>query len=146
MWGIFTGDYRFVELSHTGDTLRTVTRAFDPLPVTDADRAQARKDLEWFTRQGGKADWSKIPSTKPGVEDVTFDNDGNLWAWPVTEKDLKDRALDVFDPEGRYLGRVTSPLPIARRPFPSFRNGMMYAVTRDELEVPFVVRLRIEKP
>ena len=146
MWAIFTGEYRFVELSHSGDTLRTVTRAFDPLPVTDADRDQAREDLKWFTRQGGKPDWSKIPSTKPAIEDLTFDDEGNLWVWPVTEPDLKDRALDVFDPDGRYLGRITAPLPIARRPFPTFHNGMMYAVTRDELEVPFVVRLRTEKP
>jgi hypothetical protein len=145
-WGVFTGEYRLVELSHTGDTLRTITRAFEPLPVTDADRDQAREDLKWFTQQGGKADWSKIPSTKPAIEDMTFDDAGNFWVWPVTMAEAKDRVLDVFDSVGRYLGRVSAPLPISRQPFPVFHNGMVYAVTQNELEVPFVVRLKIEKP
>lgn len=146
LWGILTGEYRFFELSHTGDTLRTITRAFEPLPLTDADRDEARERLSWFTRDGGKPDWSRLPSTKPAIEHLTFDDHGNFWVWPVTGNDEKDRVFDVFDSVGRYLGRVSAPLPIARQPVPVFRNGVMYAVTLDDLGVPFVVRMRIERP
>ena len=146
LWGMLTGEYRLFELSHAGDTLRTITRSFDPLPVTAADRDQAREDLKWFTQQGGKADWSKIPSTKPATEQMTFDDEGNIWVWVVGPPEQKDRLLDVFDSVGRYLGRVTPPIPISQNTYPVFRNGVMYAVTENDLEVPFVTRLRIEKP
>ena len=52
--------------------------------------------------------------------------------------------FDVFDPEGRFLGparadfMVGSPLV--------FVGEYLYAVTRDDLGVPYVVRARIAKP
>ncbi|NIP82581.1 MAG: 6-bladed beta-propeller, partial [Gemmatimonadetes bacterium] len=145
LWGMLTDEYRMFELSPTGDTLRTITRAYEPLPVTGEDVAAAREDLEWFTEQGGRVDLGRIPSHKPAVEDFVFDDQGNVWVWPVVEPALDGRELDVFDPVGRYLGRVTAPVPIARRPFPVIRDRMMVAVTRSELDVPYVVRLRIDK-
>ena len=145
-WGFLTGPYRLFELDPYGDTLRTVTRAFDPLPVTAADRAQAREDLEWFLQQGGEVDWSKIPDQKPAIEHGFVDHTGHVWVWPVMPEGEEGAALDVFDPVGRYLGRVRAPAPIARQPVPVIREDVMYAVTESELDVPFVVRLRIERP
>jgi hypothetical protein len=52
--------------------------------------------------------------------------------------------FDVFDPGGRYLGAVR--LPFTHNSVPIFRNNALYAVTVDELEVPYVVRARIVKP
>ena len=52
----------------------------------------------------------------------------------------------MVDPEGRYLGEVRAPFPIAFFPPPIIRGDFMYAVTEDDLEVPFVVRARIERP
>ncbi|MGD2134612.1 MAG: hypothetical protein PVF27_00555, partial [Gemmatimonadales bacterium] len=57
-----------------------------------------------------------------------------------------DRILDVFDREGRFLGTVTLPFAITRSPAPRVRDDTMWAVTEDNLEVPYVVRARIEKP
>lgn len=145
-WGFLTGPYRMFELGQDGDTLRTITREHAPLPVTDADMSQAREDLEWFIQEGGQVDWSKIPSHKPAMEYAFFDDRDNVWVWPVMPSGEEGRALDVFDATGRYLGRIDSPVPIATRPAPVVRGGVMYAVTRSELDVPFVVRLRIERP
>jgi len=144
-WGFLTGPYRMFELAPNGDTLRTITREFTPLPVTDADMARAREDLEWFISEGGTVDWKMIPSHKPAMEYAFPDDQGHLWVWPVMPTGQEGRALDVFDAVGRYLGRVESPVPIARGPAPVVRNDVMYAVTRSELDVPFVVRLAIHR-
>lgn len=145
-WGFLTGPYRMFELAPSGDTLRTITRDHTPLPVTDADLAEAREELEWFVQEGGQVDWSRIPSHKPAIEYAFLDDRGYLWVWPVMPSGREGLALDVFDPTGRYLGRVESPVPIATRPVPVVRDSMLYAVTRSELDVPFVVRLRIDRP
>jgi len=47
---------------------------------------------------------------------------------------------DVFDREGRYLGVVTLP---ARYTLRTVRGGRIYGVWRDELDVQYVLRLRI---
>lgn len=145
-WGFLTGPYRMFELGQDGDTIRTITRDFDPLPVTDDDMAEARENLEWFLQEGGSVDWSRIPSHKPAIEYGFVDGDGYVWVWPVMPAGEEGTVLDVFDPVGRYLGRITPPVPIARRPAPVVRGDAMYAVTTSELDVPFVVRLRIQKP
>lgn len=145
-WGFLTGPYRMFELSPDGDTLRTITREHSPLPVTDADLARAREELGWFVQEGGQVDWSRIPSDKPAIEYAFLDDRGYLWVWPVMPFGREGLALDVFDPTGRYLGRIESPVPIATRPVPVVRGDAMYAVTESELDVPFVVRLRIQRP
>jgi hypothetical protein len=52
--------------------------------------------------------------------------------------------FEVFDPEGRYLGRVLLPFRLAS--VPVIRGDVLVGVTENELEVPFVVRARIVKP
>jgi hypothetical protein len=55
-------------------------------------------------------------------------------------EDLGAPEWDVFDSEGRYLGVVTMP----DRFTPSlFREEVIYGVWRDELNVEYVLRLRI---
>jgi hypothetical protein len=64
----------------------------------------------------------------------------------IAEPGEEGRLFDVFDPAGRYLGAVLAPFPAEFNPAPIVRDGYMYAVSEDELEVPFVVRARIERP
>jgi hypothetical protein len=147
IWFALTGEYRLFHLTQAGDTLREVSRAFDPLPVTGADIDSAIAGLESFTRQGGKVDRSKFPSVKPALETFWLGDDGTIWVSPVVgSAEERSRYLDAFDAEGRYLGRVALPFTLSAYPPPLFRNGMVYAVTRDELEVPYVVAARVVKP
>jgi hypothetical protein len=145
-WAGLTGEYRIFQLSWGGDTLRSIRREYEPLPVTSADLDDARDRLEWFIEAGGKVDWSRIPATKPAFEEFVLDDAGYLWVQMIAAPDMEGRLFDVFDPEGRYLGEVQAPFPVEFYPAPIFRDGYMYAVTEDELEVPFVVRARIERP
>jgi hypothetical protein len=146
IWALITDQYRLFELDAAGDTLRTITRAHTPLPVTAADREKAREDLKWFTDQGGQADWSKIPSTKPRAHNFFFDDEGNLWVAVLSASGEVGWEFDVFDPEGRYLGVVELPFRLPRGEAPIFREGLLYGVTQDELEVQYVVVARVERP
>ena len=143
IWAMLTDDYRMFEIDEDGDTLRTITREFTPLPVTVEDREAAQEDMEWFIEQGGQVDWSKLPSTKPATESLFFDDEGRIWVRPVTPRSEEGRRLDVFDPTGRFLGSLTLPFSLTSNPSPIIRDGVLYGVTRDELDVPYVVRARI---
>jgi hypothetical protein len=146
-WAALTGPYELFRVSGKGDTLRRVTRAFDAVPVTSEDVDSAVTGLEWFTKQGGKVDRSRIPGVKPALRGLFVADDGHLWVAPTTP-DRADNGyvFDIFDPDGRYLGRVRLPFNLSRYPPPMIRSGIVLGVTEDELEVPFVVRARIVEP
>ena len=146
MWAMVKDDYRLFEFSADGDTLRAISRDFTPLPVTEADMEAARERLADFIRNGGKVDWSKIPDTKPAAEDFFLDDEGNVWVEPVAAHEEQGKLFDVFDPEGRFLGTVHLPFALSMNPPPMVRKSVLYGVTEDELEVPYVVRARIVKP
>ncbi|MGD8868822.1 MAG: hypothetical protein PVI01_14435, partial [Gemmatimonadales bacterium] len=145
IWALDGGDYRLVQVNANGDTLRTITREFEPYPVTEAELERAIADLDWFVQQGGKIERGKIPSSKPPAQDFFFDDRGDIYVMRVTTMEDDGRLLDVFDPMGRYLGEMRLPFSI-RRPYPVIRGSTMWAVTTDTLDVPFVVRARIIKP
>jgi hypothetical protein len=52
------------------------------------------------------------------------------------------REWDVFDARRRFLGVVTMPPPFTAL---VFRGGDIFGVSRDELDVQYVVRLRIAR-
>ena len=70
VWGGLTGNYTLFRLGPDGDTLRVVTREFEPLPVTAEDVERAMESLAWFTEQGGRVDGSRFPDMKLAVQYV----------------------------------------------------------------------------
>jgi hypothetical protein len=144
-WALFHHEYRLVELTLAGDTLRTVTRGFEPVPVTDQDIATALEALQFFVDRGGRIDRSRIPAEKPATRDLCFDDEGNVWVIPWTTLAEQNRVVDVFDGGGRYLGRVALPFRLPERIYPVFRQGTMLAVALDDEDVPYVVRARVTK-
>ena len=77
---------------------------------------------------------------------MTVDPQGNMWVLPHVSRDVvpEDRAaFDIFDDEGRYLGRATSDVQFDRM---VFHGDYVYGVTRDEFDVPYLVRARVLKP
>jgi len=54
--------------------------------------------------------------------------------------------LDVFEPDGRYMGAVRPPEGFSVSPEPVIRGDTVWAVTRGELDVASVVRYRIVRP
>lgn len=145
LWALDAADYHLFRLDPSGDTLRSITRGFEPYPVTEADIEAAIAQLDWFVAQGGEVERDRIPSTKPPALTFFFDDRDNIYVVRVTTLEDEWRLLDVFDAEGRYLGEIRLPFRI-RRPYPIVRGSTMWAVTTDELDVPYIVRARIVRP
>jgi sugar lactone lactonase YvrE len=144
VWVGTSDRYSIARVSFEGDTLRVVERDYEPVPVTAAERDTAVGRLKWFTGQGGKVDASRIPGEKPAYGRVYPDEAGYLWVSPSSPEAAEGTALDVFDPEGRYLGQVRFGVELrAIDPF-LVRGDRLYVVETDEMEVPYVVRYRIE--
>lgn len=142
LWFGVSGDYRLYQRALEGDTLRIVEREYEPIPVTSAERGEAL-DLEFYrdmAEQGADIDPARIPQFRPAWTSFTVDREGYLWVVPQIP-DSMATALDVFDPEGRYLGRRIVSAPIqGATPGPVIRGEHLYAVTRDELGVQYVLR------
>ena len=51
--------------------------------------------------------------------------------------------FDVFEGDGTYLGVVRTPPDFRVSPKPVTRGDHVWAITRDELDVPTIVRFRI---
>lgn len=153
-----------VHTEANGKHLR-VTREFAPPPVTDEERAQARANIE-FTMRRVKRDfqWNgpEIPREKPPINDLAVGLDGRIWIQlsvpsvayePESPSDgNKDRPppvnfrptekrWDVFEPDGRYLGRIAAPRAVSVF---VMRGNLAWGVVRDENDVPAIVRMHVE--
>lgn len=143
---LVTDEYRLIEFAGNGDTVRTIFRSFEPLPVTDADREELRRGWMADANQGELPDWwSRLPATKPPVTGLFFrDDETNTWVEQQT-RGSEARVFDIFDAEGRYLGAVALPYALANHPSPKVRGDFLYGVTSNELDVDYMVKLRIVK-
>jgi hypothetical protein len=137
-----TSRYRIERHAFSGGVDRVVERKVRPVPVTAADRDGMIEAYGEFLKQGGKIDVSRIPDHQPALNRFFFDDTGNLWVSPALGRSER-RGLDVFDPSGTYLGRVTMPI---RASIKTVHGNRMAAVATDSLDVQSVVLLRIVKP
>ena len=146
-WTLLTDRYELTEVTTGGDRLRTITKEYDPIPVTAADKEGVHRRLEWFTRQGGKVNLSLVPDFKPPVGAFFSDYAGNLWVKTEWESEEDDGYLfDVFDAEGRFLGELRLPFALKLWPVPIVRDGLLYGRTEDDSGAPVIVQARIVKP
>jgi hypothetical protein len=155
--------YRISVYSLDGELVRIITKQHDRRPVTDRD-IQVIKDYfeaRWI-RAGVPAEryqrlhrrW-QYGEFFPAFLALASGPAGTIWAQhalPPSEmsetevfslnfhEEWAGRDWDVFDSEGRFLGVVTLPLLFTPK---LFRSDKIYGVWRDELEVQYVVRLRI---
>lgn len=141
LWFGVSEDYRIVRRRLRGDTVRIIEKDWTPKPVTDAERDSALAHYGWFTKQGGRVDASKVPSSKPAFDRFTLDDQGNLWVVPGG---TPPGTFDVFDGIGRYLGQVATGLEVSG-PLALIRHHHFYAPVADSLGVPYLVIARIQQ-
>jgi hypothetical protein len=158
-------EYRIGMYAAGGRLERVVTKPFSRRPVTEADR---RTILDFLMRG-----WREAGATPAALDRlkgvVTFGDylpayasmqagpDGTLWVQHLQAasqlsaeerraynplEDAGGRGWDVFDRDGRFLGVVTMPARFAPR---VFRGDRIYGVWRDDLDVPHVMRVLIER-
>jgi len=77
------------------------------------------------------------------VDRILTDEAGYVYVFPQA-KDVEEAgtAVDVFDSTGVFLARALLPVKVERHQL-LVRRGALYGVTRDSLDVPYVVRLRL---
>jgi hypothetical protein len=141
MWSGVNGEYRIYRHTFAGDTVRVISREYALLPVSGEERDEAIERMEWFTRQGGRIDPSRIPDRKPAFSRIDPAPDGHLWVTVTPPASETATLFDVFDPDGRYLGQVRSQASFYPRIL--FRGDHIYGSTADSLGVTYIVKARI---
>lgn len=145
-----------------------IEKAYDPVAVRQ-EEAAARKDriVRNFRENYGSWTWNgpEIPGEKPPYRSFFVGAEGRIWvavSRPGIEREnpaydpaddgaeptvwSEPVALDVFAPDGRFLGHVRAPEGLSLSPRPFVRGERVWAVVEDELGVETVVRFRIERP
>lgn len=139
--------------------VRVMRRQVDEVPVTDRHREKAIADM----REGMEAGGGQNPVLDDMLENAEFEStlpdvlrvwvsrpDGRLWVG-VHDAELFEvagdtpdptwaNALDVFERDGRYLGRI--PIPDGFR-LRVVTEDALYGVWSDELDVTFARKYRI---
>lgn len=146
MWVDPDAGYRLVALSPEHDTIRIIERRYTPVPITSVEVDEAMVPFETGRFAGGDADMdrSRIPGHHAAINGFKTDELGNLWVRRVLGADLI--GWEVFDTEGKFLGAVQSDIDLSRLTIKVITPDRLYGVLRDDLDVQYVVRLRILKP
>jgi hypothetical protein len=144
-WADFADGYRLHAIEFDGDTLRIIERDYRPAPVSDQERDEAAGRFSGDALAGATVDFdeSMMAGVHPPFERFLTDDVGNLWIKRALGDDRW--AWEVFDPEGRYMGAVRTDTDLARLTVHQITGDAVYGVLRDDLDVPYVVRLGIQK-
>jgi hypothetical protein len=164
--GIST-DYTFTLLKPEGPV--RVERAHEPIPVAAAEKTEeeafAIRNMR-YTDPNWRWDGPPIPDHKPPYSGFHAGEDGTIWVqvsqpgvrredpdYDPTDPDAipnewqEPVVFDVFDDAGRYLGAVRAPEGFGGRwPPPIFTRDWVLATVRDEFDVQYVVKFRVELP
>ncbi len=138
-----TGAYRLALLDAAGDTVRVMSRDEPPVPVSDAEWADAEVRWTRFQEQnhGADCDVSSItrPPAMPAFRGTLFDDGGRLWVEAVTTDGYR---LDVFDSTGVLVAEFPAP-PRDRSVAMTVRTGRLFWTAADSLGVQTVHSARV---
>jgi hypothetical protein len=143
VWAGMTDAYRLHRMTMEGDTTGALERAFTPVSVTAAERDSVLETVREFAA-GAAFDESKVPDVKPAFQRFAVDDAGYVWAMASLPSATGGTQFDVFEPDGHYLGNVRTDVGIGLYVPLLIQRDAMYTVVTDELDVPYVVRLRID--
>jgi len=136
------GVYSIRQQGLSGDTVRIINRAFAPVPLPDSTRDRVRQMVTRGTLLGE----GSPPESFRAIHAIYPAPDGTLWV--RRQVGIQSYTYEVFDSEGLFLGEPTFDPTIDMGLFrlQVVTPHALYGVTRDDLGVERVVRLRIEKP
>jgi len=163
-----SADYVIDVYDTSGTHVRRLTRAYSPIPITDAligrfaDLARAHWDTASMQGEAaaGKANdearirTATVPALPP-IGRMLASAEGTLWVerrdlvpdpvaleWTRGPNEPYATKWDVFDPEGRFLGTVTLPPTFSPR---VVGESWALGIERDELDVEHVARYEIRR-
>lgn len=161
-----TSDRLRLDLYGSDGTVLRIIREAEGVPVSREERAAEEDRVRRAMRRldpGWRWDGPPIPDGKPVVRELFAGEDGRIWVQlhqpgepdphqefepgPDGERPvprfLEPVVFDVFEADGRYLGRVTAPRGLAVFPRPVFRGDAVWGIEQDELGVQYLVRYRL---
>ena len=156
-------DYRY-EVHYPDGRVTVVSRPWEPVPVPEgAAQAAERRVLDRFRESVPDWRWEgpPIPDTMPAFYLLFPDRDGRIWVQRIVGTrrdpncDPEERGrecwpgivvLEVFGPDGRYMGAVEAPssYPLGSRSFIS--GGTVVVATSDDAGTIMVKRYRLVLP
>lgn len=149
LWFGTANRYRIYARRVGGDTIRIVERAVEPEPRSEEEIAsevsRVNQRIHALTDgDGGGVTAEDFAEVEPLYRSFWLDDAGRLWVARGGYDDPPVREIDVFGPQGRYLGPVRSDVGLRpRQAAPALRGQRIWAVTEDTLDVEYVVRGRI---
>ena len=142
VWIGITDQYQIHRIGLGGDTLRSVLRDLAQTPLTEDHAAEVKAWAEERYAEGWEQDDDALPNTYPAFSSVIEAEDGHLWVQRSTVP--WESEFDVFDPDGRYLGAITSNLSTLTHPF--IGSSYVIGVSVDSLDVQYVEVYRVIRP
>lgn len=140
------------EVQHEGGGVLRVEMPFKRTPYTEAERAKLRIALRPAAAADGATTVS-VPEEKPAYVAALVGPSGTLWlrrpVQPRSEKEVgavprfQASVLDVFKPDGTYLGVVE--LPPCSMPVVVGKTEL-YAIQLGKYDEQYVVRYKLELP
>jgi len=142
VWVAETGELRLVQRTWEGDTIRIVeTRHRDP-SLDDGTRQRIDRELKKIGWDG-----SEVPLAHPIVHGIHIMDDGHILVQIVEEVGHRGSGLvDVFDPQGRFLGSMRLGFKMTNRGMPALFGDTLVGIHVGEHDVPYLVRAVIERP
>lgn len=147
LWFALTDEYTVHRRSLDGDTLRTFSRPGEPIPIPTAEMDSVIAAWEQRNAPGPPLERSSFATHRWLVTNILLDEGGHVLVFPQEIGVPQGTAVDVFLTSGIYQGRMTFPdTVLTEGPPPHITERHVYAVVENELDIPFVVRYRIDKP
>lgn len=135
LWFLRSGIYDIHRVRLNGDTLRTIHVPVEPRLLEDRELERAAQDTPFSPEE--------LPVHEPLIVDFRVDREGWIWV-RRTNTGSSTPLIDVFDDCGRHVGSALSQLA-SHEPWLALGSRRILGVVRDELDVEYVVRLRLER-
>lgn len=163
-WVVGINDRYAFDLERADGTTLRVERYWDPVPVLAEEAEYHKRQTVDLINERMSADpeyvWNgpEIPDHKPAYVQLMPDRDGRIWVLRGQQSVLSTACfedvpecwspagywLDVFAPDGRYLGAATLESRYAGRPFIDDRT--IVAIEMDEAGTVVVAKYRLDIP
>lgn len=135
LWLLRSGTYDIHRVRLNGDTVRTIRVPVEPRLLEDRELDRAAQNTPFSPEE--------LPVHQPLIVDFRVDREGWIWV-RRTNTDSATPLVDVFDDCGRHVGSALSELA-DHEPWLAMGSRRILGVVRDELDVEYVIRLRLER-
>lgn len=140
VWSFVTNSPRLVRTVGRDDTVRIVQFSHRRAELTAQDERRIAIGLADLGMSPGD-----IELGRPIIDQLHVLPDGHLLVGIREEVDQDAPMFDVFDPQGVFLGSLDFGFPVSRRGVPAIVGDTMFVVTAGAFDVPYVVKVVIER-